>query len=92
MSSHNRPGDNSARTGGDKPKDTDKRVNDFLKDHGLHPLLVKDLFSHPGFNATGKEIQLLVNAFTVSRYPTQMIYQYDVGLRCPARLLHGMNI
>src|SRR4051812_1174846 len=32
----------------------------------------------PGFNTTGKAVQVNVNAYKVIKYPTAKIYQYDV--------------
>ncbi|PYI10200.1 eukaryotic translation initiation factor 2c [Aspergillus sclerotiicarbonarius CBS 121057] len=32
----------------------------------------------PGFNNTGKEVELQVNAFPILKYPSRTVYQYDV--------------
>jgi hypothetical protein len=54
-------------------------TDQMLKDHGLHPLMVPDLFPHPGFNNTGKEVLLKVNTYLVTQYPTKKVYQYEVN-------------
>lgn len=33
----------------------------------------------PGFNATGKEINVAVNAYPIVQFPTKTVYQYDVS-------------
>ncbi|KKK16353.1 hypothetical protein P175DRAFT_0477219 [Aspergillus ochraceoroseus IBT 24754] len=33
-----------------------------------------------GFNATGKEIELQLNAYAITKYPSQKVYQYDVHI------------
>lgn len=33
----------------------------------------------PGFNTTGKEIEVSMNAFNITAYPTKNVYQYDVS-------------
>lgn len=33
----------------------------------------------PGFNNTGKEIELSVNAFPINKFPNRTVYQYDVS-------------
>lgn len=35
--------------------------------------------ARPGFNTTGKEIELQVNAFPIVKFPNKTIYQYDVS-------------
>lgn len=35
--------------------------------------------ARPGFNQSGKEIDLLVNAFPIVKFPNRTIYQYDVS-------------
>ncbi|EAU35074.1 conserved hypothetical protein [Aspergillus terreus NIH2624] len=34
----------------------------------------------PGFNTTGKEIEVSMNAFNITAYPTKNVYQYDVHI------------
>lgn len=34
----------------------------------------------PGYNTTGKEVELLVNCFPISHFPNKVIYQYEVSL------------
>ncbi|KAE8152713.1 Piwi domain-containing protein [Aspergillus avenaceus] len=34
----------------------------------------------PGFNNTGKEIEVAVNAYPINEYPNRTIYQYDVNI------------
>ena len=37
----------------------------------------------PGFNTSGKAIQVAVNSYPVTQYPNVKVYQYDVsGLPC----------
>lgn len=33
----------------------------------------------PGFNPTGKEIELMLNAFPIIKFPNKAVYQYDVS-------------
>lgn len=33
----------------------------------------------PGFNTTGKEVELQVNAYPITKFPSRTVYQYDVG-------------
>ena len=37
--------------------------------------------ARPGFNNTGKEVELQVNAFPINKFPSRTVYQYDVS--CP---------
>ncbi|OJJ51616.1 hypothetical protein ASPZODRAFT_435068 [Penicilliopsis zonata CBS 506.65] len=34
----------------------------------------------PGFNQTGKEIEVLLNAFAITKFPSRIVYQYDVHI------------
>jgi len=34
----------------------------------------------PGFNTTGKEIGIYINAYQVMQFPNKSIHQYDVSL------------
>jgi eukaryotic translation initiation factor 2C len=34
----------------------------------------------PGFNTTGTEVELSINAYPISKYPSRSIYQYDVSI------------
>lgn len=38
-----------------------------------------DHVARPGFNNTGKEIELALNAYPISKFPSRTIYQYDVS-------------
>ena len=33
----------------------------------------------PGFNATGREVSLVLNAYPITGFPTQNVHQYDVS-------------
>lgn len=33
----------------------------------------------PGFNTTGREVMLILNAYPITGFPTQNVYQYDVS-------------
>jgi len=33
----------------------------------------------PGYNTTGKEIEILVNAYPILKWPTKPVYQYEVS-------------
>lgn len=33
----------------------------------------------PGFNPTGREVDLVLNAYQITGFPTQNVYQYDVS-------------
>jgi eukaryotic translation initiation factor 2C len=35
--------------------------------------------SRPGFNTTGREIDLVLNAYLITGFPTQNVHQYDVS-------------
>lgn len=52
--------------------DTDLMIN--KGESGLLPGLKR-----PGFNSTGKEIDLLVNAYPITKFPTRPVYQYEVS-------------
>ena len=41
--------------------------------------LPTDFKRRPGFNTTGKAIQVPVNSYAVTQFPTVKVYQYDVG-------------
>ncbi|KAL2831053.1 ribonuclease H-like domain-containing protein [Aspergillus cavernicola] len=34
----------------------------------------------PGFNSTGKEIEVQMNSFAITKYPNKTVYQYDVHI------------
>jgi eukaryotic translation initiation factor 2C len=34
----------------------------------------------PGFNLTGKEVEVQMNAFAVTNFPSKTVYQYDVSI------------
>lgn len=38
-----------------------------------------DICQRPGFNTTGKEIEVLLNAYPISKFPSKTVYQYDVS-------------
>lgn len=38
-----------------------------------------DHVARPGFNTTGKEIEVALNAYPISKFPSRTIYQYDVS-------------
>jgi hypothetical protein len=40
---------------------------------GLLPALRR-----PGYNTTGKEVDILVNAYPILKWPTKPVYQYEV--------------
>lgn len=39
-----------------------------------------EVVPRPGFNQTGKEIEVLINAFPITKFPSRPIYQYDVSI------------
>lgn len=39
-----------------------------------------DTVPRPGFNTTGKEIEVQMNAFPITKFPNKTIYQYDVSI------------
>lgn len=49
-----------------------------------------DTVPRPGFNQTGKEIEVLTNSFPIAKFPARPIYQYDVSISLPPRF-HGTN-
>ncbi|OKL60549.1 hypothetical protein UA08_04065 [Talaromyces atroroseus] len=36
--------------------------------------------ARPGFNTTGREVELQVNAYPITKFPTQNVFQYDVTI------------
>src|ERR1700733_11966724 len=38
-----------------------------------------DFKQRPGFNTSGKAIQVAVNSYPVTQYPNVKVFQYDVG-------------
>jgi N-terminal domain of argonaute len=36
--------------------------------------------TRPGYNSTGREVQMALNSFAVDQFPTQTVYQYDVQI------------
>jgi eukaryotic translation initiation factor 2C len=34
----------------------------------------------PGFNQTGKEIEVQMNAYAITNFPSKTVYQYDVSV------------
>lgn len=38
-----------------------------------------DTVPRPGFNTTGKEIELSVNAYPILKFPNKTVHQYDVS-------------
>jgi hypothetical protein len=43
--------------------------------------------ARPGFNQTGREIQLVTNTYEVNSFPTRVVYQYDVSVPPPLEFL-----
>jgi eukaryotic translation initiation factor 2C len=41
--------------------------------------LPTDFKQRPGFNTSGKAIQVAVNSYPVTQYPNVKVFQYDVG-------------
>ncbi|KAL1857831.1 Protein argonaute [Paecilomyces lecythidis] len=39
-----------------------------------------DICQRPGMNATGKEIEVMLNAYPISKFPSKTVYQYDVHI------------
>lgn len=35
--------------------------------------------ARPGFNTTGREVDLILNAYPITGFPTQNVHQYDVS-------------
>lgn len=42
----------------------------------------------PGFNTTGKEVELSLNAYPITKFPSRTVYQYDVSCAPDESLLH----
>jgi eukaryotic translation initiation factor 2C len=36
--------------------------------------------TRPGYNTTGREVQVALNSFSVDQFPTSTVYQYDVQI------------
>ncbi|QRD82538.1 hypothetical protein F9C07_2539 [Aspergillus flavus] len=34
----------------------------------------------PGFNTTGKEVDISLNAYPITKFPSRNVYQYDVNI------------
>lgn len=43
--------------------------------------------ARPGFNTTGREVDLVTNTYEVTGFPTRVVYQYDVSLSTLSILL-----
>jgi hypothetical protein len=43
--------------------------------------------SRPGFNTTGREVDLKLNAYPITQFPTRSVWQYDVSIFPP----HSIN-
>lgn len=41
--------------------------------------VASDIITRPGFNTIGKEINVGINAFPITHFPTKTVYQYDVS-------------
>ena len=39
-----------------------------------------DICQRPGTNTTGKEIEVSLNAYPISKFPSKTVYQYDVSI------------
>ena len=50
----------------------------------IKPEEMTELPSRPGLNSSGKVIQVRVNQYKVSGWPTKDIYQYDVSFDSPS--------
>ena len=59
--------------------DRERRVNDFVKEHGIQPFQLKEALKFPGFNRSGREVLLMLNTYKVLQYPNKIVYQYDVS-------------
>ncbi|KAK4934510.1 Protein argonaute [Elasticomyces elasticus] len=72
---------------GDPARESQPRYTDALRNIDLPPSFynIDQLYSlptqfakRPGFNTTGKAVQVSVNSYQVTQYPTAKVYQYDV--------------
>jgi hypothetical protein len=66
------------------PMDGFARYRNFNLDTDIHKLEIPgELPRRPGkFNSVGKPIAVMLNTFNVDKYPTQLVYQYDVSHAC----------
>ena len=46
-----------------------------------------DTVPRPGFNTTGKEIEVKVNTFPIVKFPSKTVYQYDVSTILPSSII-----
>jgi hypothetical protein len=53
--------------------------------------LPTDFKKRPGFNTTGKAIQVAINAYPVTQFPNIKVFQYDVTSPLPAILLQDAD-
>ncbi|KAJ5601659.1 hypothetical protein N7510_011193 [Penicillium lagena] len=51
------------------------KINSPTGEFGLLPALRR-----PGYNTTGKEVDILVNAYPILKWPTKPVYQYEVNV------------
>ncbi|KAL6245196.1 Protein argonaute [Rhinocladiella similis] len=74
---------------GDPARDRPSRYTDQLRNVDLPPSfynidqlypLPTDFTKRPGYNNTGKAVQVALNAYHVAQYPTAKVYQYDVTI------------
>lgn len=66
------------------PTDSFTRYRNFNLDTNIHKLEIPgELPRRPGkFNAVGKAVSITLNTFNVDKFPTQIVYQYDVSHVC----------
>lgn len=39
-----------------------------------------EIVPRPGFNTTGKEVDISLNAYPITKFPSRNVYQYDVSV------------
>jgi hypothetical protein len=47
--------------------------------HFLQFMKTDSSVSRPGFNTTGREVNLQLNAYPIDQFPTRTVFQYDVS-------------
>ena len=64
------------------PMDDFTRYRNFNLDTDVHKLDIPDeLPRRPAkFNSHGKAIKVMLNTFNVDKFPSQVVYQYDVSI------------
>lgn len=56
------------------------RVSENTPDFGIKHEYPEQNMSRPGFSTSGRDVQVRVNQYKVTQWPTNDVYQFDVSL------------